>query len=56
MQTLDYFYKEILTPIMSWIGENIAVPMIEYFILALLWITLPVWIIPYLIMRKTKGE
>lgn len=56
MHTLDYFYEEILTPILSWIGDNIILPMCEYALLALIWVTLPIWIIPYLIIRKKKGK
>jgi hypothetical protein len=55
MKSLDYFYEEILSPILSDIGENVVEPMLETLLLSLYWIMLPLWIVPYLIFRGKKG-
>lgn len=55
MKSLDYFYEEILCPVLSDIGENVVEPMLETLLLSLYWITLPLWIVPYLIFRGKKG-
>lgn len=55
MKSLDYFYEEILSPILSYIGEYVVVPLLNWFILLLHWITIPLWIVPYLIFRRKKG-
>lgn len=55
MMTLDYFYEEILVPVCDWLGENIVAPMLNASLTALLWISLPFWIVPYLIVRKRRG-
>lgn len=55
MKSLDYFYEEILCPLLSDIGENVVEPVLESLLLLLYWITLPLWIVPYLIFRNRKG-
>ncbi len=55
MMTLDYFYEEILEPVLAWLGENIVIPVLNKLFAALLWISLPLWIVPYLIFRGKKG-
>ena len=54
MKSLDYFYEEILSPTLSYFGEHVVEPLIELFLLILYWITIPLWIVPYLIFRRKK--
>lgn len=55
MMTLDYFYEEILCPVLSDIYENLVEPVAESLLCFVYWITLPIWIVPYLIFRGKKG-
>ena len=55
MKSLDYFYEEILCPVLSDIGENVVEPILDWLLLLLYWVTLPLWIVPYLIFRGKKG-
>lgn len=55
MKSLDYFYEEILLPKLSDISEYIVEPVLEGLLIFVYWITLPLWIVPYLIFRGKKG-
>lgn len=55
MKSLDYFYEEILCPVLSNICEYFVEPVLDWLILLFYWITLPLWIVPYLILRGKKG-
>lgn len=54
MKILDYFYEEVLTPALSDLVD-FATRVLEILIMILLWITIPIWIVPYLIFRNKKG-
>lgn len=53
MKFLDHFYEEELAPLCEGLGEAIM-QICDWLILAALWATVPVWIVPYLIVRKIK--
>ena len=57
MKIFDYFYEEILVPLVEGLGETFY-PLIEYMLnlilVSVLFITTPVWLIPYLIIKRTK--
>ena len=59
MKIFDYFYEEILVPSLESINE-LVFPIIEWMLNGLLavvlWVTVPIWIIPYLIIKRRKGK
>lgn len=55
MNFIDYFYEEYLLPVLYWIAD-ISEMVIETALIAALYITSPIWIIPYFIIRKRRGE
>lgn len=58
MKTLDLFYDEILVPIGERIAE-ISEVFLELLIVVVLFITVPLWIVPYKIIKhreNKKGE
>lgn len=56
MKTLDYFCEEILFPFIQDVVIYIAVPVLNTLLMILLWTTLPIWILPYLILRKKRNK
>lgn len=54
MKILDYFYEEYVSPALAALVE-FSTRIWEAVSLILLWITLPIWIVPYLIFRGKKG-
>lgn len=57
MKFLDHFYEEELAPLCEGLGEygvEAITQICDWSISALLWVTVPVWIVPYLIVRKIK--
>jgi hypothetical protein len=59
MKTLDYFYENYLVPMFETFSETFY-PFIEFllniFLAGVLFITVPVWLIPYLIVKHRKGR
>jgi hypothetical protein len=59
MKIFDYFYEEILVPSLESMN-GVVFPLIELmlngFLTAVLWVTVPIWIIPYLIIKHRKGK
>lgn len=57
MRIFDYFYEEILVPTLVSVNE-VLFPFIEMILngllAAVLWITVPIWLIPYLIIKHKK--
>ena len=54
MKTLDYLYEEYLRPVfeaMVDLVEFILTRLLTFFLLILF----PIWVIPYLIIKKRKG-
>ena len=57
MKALDYFYEEILHPVCESIEECLVIAVTKisnWIILCFLWLTVPVWIVPYLILRNRR--
>lgn len=54
MKMLDYIYEEILCPAWENVSEFIL-QMLDCMFTALVFITIPLWIVPYLIVRKRRG-
>ena len=54
MQTLTYFYEEILTPVLDTV-VSIARRVGEYILLLLLWVSIPLWL-PFFLIRKKKEK
>ena len=55
MKTLDYFYTQYLLPLFDMcvmLGGFIASALL----FTVLFVTAPVWLIPYKLMRKTKND
>lgn len=59
MKTLDYFYEEVVCPAVERaveIARDIAIFIANALIMVVLWITLPIWIIPYFIIKKKGAD
>lgn len=56
MKIFDYFYKNYLVPVFE--AVSAFFPFIEFmlnaFLVCVLFITTPVWIVPYLIIKHRK--
>ena len=59
MKIFDYFYKEVLNPTLEQINETFFALidwMLNGLLALVLWVTIPIWIIPYLIIKHRKGK
>ncbi len=53
MNLFDTMYEEVLVPFFETLG-GVAVTIIGWIIAIVMLITTPIWIIPYLIIRKIR--
>ena len=59
MKILDYFYEEVVCPVLERVTEivkSLAIFISNALIMTFLWITLPIWIIPYFIIKKKGAD
>lgn len=58
MKTLDYFYEMYVEPVIDGIREishNFIIFVLSTLLFIALWVTLPIWVIPYVIYKKKEG-
>ena len=55
MKCFDYIFEEILTPACETIVE-LGEFLLELLLYAVFLLTVPIWIIPYLIIKNKKGS
>lgn len=53
MKTLDYIYETYLIPIVQMVSE-LVVYIVTILLTAVFIVTAPIWIIPYLIVKRRK--
>ena len=59
MKTLDYFYEEILTPVCLGLVDIIIAlfcAVLEIMLAVVIFITVPLWIVPYAIIRNKRNK
>ena len=62
MRILDYFYENYLRSVIDFIEElgessiNLFLKLISWILGVVLFVTLPLWIIPYKLWKRKGGE
>ena len=62
MTSLDFFYEEILMPICSFVVDmvlnfaDLVLDFLDFLLTLVYFITIPLWIIPYLIIRHKRNK